>query len=382
MSQSPHLQWPLAASFSLWSVVAPAADEVLEPGDAPSAQQTAAPAVSSPWPVRVTDNGRTFLIYQPQVDRWENNRLEGRSAVSVRNDASGQQNFGVVYFSARTELDPGSHTVTVRDAVVSKADFPDRDHRRRRLSVRIAAAVGGAIVARRAGPAAIRHGNRQARAAVVEAAAQERSASHLVQRTPRGAGPDRRQPGAASGRRYRTHAGNQYPRADPAGQGNVALLPVRGRPLDAGAKPGGSVVGHCEPVRATGTGEATRNPAGPGRPAGSGCRGGSRVARFPGCFRQHDADRVAADGRPGAILANRAHAIALRDQLTQQVVSRSEDAGSLRTDLRPLVSHDHVGTRPVDLRTGRKPARRLRDDSSRASDRKRAGSRAGHAAGA
>jgi hypothetical protein len=115
----------LAAPFSLSSVVVPAADEVVEPDGASSLQPTeAASPESSPWPVQVTDNGRTFLIYQPQVDKWENNRLEGRSAVSVRNDASGQQNFGVVYFSARTELDQGSRTVTVRDAVVSKADFP------------------------------------------------------------------------------------------------------------------------------------------------------------------------------------------------------------------------------------------------------------------
>ena len=114
----------LTALVSLWSVVAPAADEVLELGNAPSALQSAPSPVSSPWPVQVVDNGRTFLIYQPQIDRWENNRLEGRSAVSVRRDAGGQQNFGVVYFSARTELDQGSHTVTVRDAVISKADFP------------------------------------------------------------------------------------------------------------------------------------------------------------------------------------------------------------------------------------------------------------------
>lgn len=115
----------LASSFSLSSIVVPAADEGVDPGDAPSAQQAdAASPVSSPWPVQVTDNGRTFLIYQPQVDKWENNRLGGRSAVSVRNDASGQQNFGVIYFSARTEIDQGSRTVTVRDAVVSKVDFP------------------------------------------------------------------------------------------------------------------------------------------------------------------------------------------------------------------------------------------------------------------
>ncbi len=115
----------LAASFSLSVVVVSAADEAFELGDASSAQRAdAASPVSSPWPVQVTDNGRTFLIYQPQVDKWENNRLEGRSAVSVRNDAGGQQNFGVVTFSARTELDQGSRMVTVRDAVIGKADFP------------------------------------------------------------------------------------------------------------------------------------------------------------------------------------------------------------------------------------------------------------------
>ena len=115
----------LALAFSMSSVVVPAADEVVEPGEASSAQPTDAPSPeSSPWPVQVTDKGRTFLIYQPQVDKWENNRLEGRSAVSVRNDAGGQQNFGVVTFSAPTDFDQGSRTVTVRDAVVSRADFP------------------------------------------------------------------------------------------------------------------------------------------------------------------------------------------------------------------------------------------------------------------
>ncbi len=111
----------LAAMVSLSSIMVRAADGTNDPVDALSVPQ---PGATAPWPVQVTDNGRTFLIYQPQVDKWENNRLEGRSAVSVRNDASGQQNFGVAYFSARTELDQGSGTVTVRDAVVGKADFP------------------------------------------------------------------------------------------------------------------------------------------------------------------------------------------------------------------------------------------------------------------
>ena len=111
-----------AAVFSLSSVMVRAANEADDPGDASSARQLDA-AAPAPWPVQVVDSGRTFLIYQPRVDKWANNRLEGRSAVSVRDDA-GKQNFGVVYFSARTETDPVSRTVTISHAEVSKADFP------------------------------------------------------------------------------------------------------------------------------------------------------------------------------------------------------------------------------------------------------------------
>ncbi len=105
---------------ALSSAPALAANEVTELGAATPAPQADA---ASPWPVQVTGNGRTFLIYQPQVDKWQNNRLEGRSAVAVR-DNGGQQNFGVIYFSAPTELDARSGTVTVHDAAISKADFP------------------------------------------------------------------------------------------------------------------------------------------------------------------------------------------------------------------------------------------------------------------
>ena len=120
-----HFSLTLAISFPLSLAGVSAAEEAVESEEASSEQQVdAASPAPSPWPVRVTDNGRTFLIYQPQIDNWGNNRLEGRSAVSVRNDASGQQNFGVLYFSARTELDQANRMVTVRDAAISKADFP------------------------------------------------------------------------------------------------------------------------------------------------------------------------------------------------------------------------------------------------------------------
>lgn len=107
----------IAASFMLSSMAATAQDEPVQLDD-PAVQQSAAP-----WPVQVIDGGRTFLIYQPQVDKWDNNRLEGRSAVSVR-DETGRQNFGVAYFSARTETDASSRMVTVTDPQVARVDFP------------------------------------------------------------------------------------------------------------------------------------------------------------------------------------------------------------------------------------------------------------------
>ena len=107
----------MAASFMLSSMAATSGDEVVQIDD-PAVQQIAAP-----WPVQVIDGSRTFLIYQPQVDKWDNNRLEGRSAVSVRDDA-GRQNFGVAYFSARTETDTASRMVTVEDPQVARVDFP------------------------------------------------------------------------------------------------------------------------------------------------------------------------------------------------------------------------------------------------------------------
>ncbi len=112
----------LATAFSLSSMMVRAASEADGRVDALSAQQHDA-AAPAPWPVQVVDSGRTFLIYQPQVDQWNNIRLEGRSAVSVH-DETGKQNFGVIYFSARTETDPASHLVTVSDPEISRIDFP------------------------------------------------------------------------------------------------------------------------------------------------------------------------------------------------------------------------------------------------------------------
>ena len=38
---------------------------------------------TSAWPIKFESGRNSYVVYQPQFDKWDNNRLEGRSAVAV-----------------------------------------------------------------------------------------------------------------------------------------------------------------------------------------------------------------------------------------------------------------------------------------------------------
>ena len=97
-----------------------AADPEVDDSQADTAGQPALPA--SAWPVKFDANDSSYVVYQPQFDKWDNNRVEGRSAVAVTKAGAESPEFGVVWLSAQTENSAG--TVTIRELSVSKADFP------------------------------------------------------------------------------------------------------------------------------------------------------------------------------------------------------------------------------------------------------------------
>ncbi len=76
------------------------------------------------WPRKFTQDGLTLTVYQPQLEKWEQNRLEARAAVSVENQASPQPTFGVAHLAARTEVDKEHRQVTLEDLSVTGAEFP------------------------------------------------------------------------------------------------------------------------------------------------------------------------------------------------------------------------------------------------------------------
>ena len=61
-----------------------------------------APAPDVAWPrERKTDDGTTITVYQPQLERWADNNLSGRAAVSVVRPGDKEPHFGVIELAAQ-----------------------------------------------------------------------------------------------------------------------------------------------------------------------------------------------------------------------------------------------------------------------------------------
>lgn len=76
------------------------------------------------WPRQFTIGGNSFAVYQPQMEEWVGNRWLARAAFSVVNGPSGQPNYGVLWFEARTEIDKAKRLVTFTEIKITKLSFP------------------------------------------------------------------------------------------------------------------------------------------------------------------------------------------------------------------------------------------------------------------
>jgi len=95
--------------------------------DAPSAQKAKAqsnPPSERSWPRTFTSNSDKFLVYQPQVDKWDGNRIDLYAAVEFKAGKDGASKYGVVWFQALTEVDKVNRLVTLDQAHITKVKFP------------------------------------------------------------------------------------------------------------------------------------------------------------------------------------------------------------------------------------------------------------------
>lgn len=75
------------------------------------------------WPQEIVSGTDTIVVYQPQVQSWQNNMMNARSAVQYTR--SGQEPaFGILNFNSRTETDLTKNLVYLDDIQIESYDFP------------------------------------------------------------------------------------------------------------------------------------------------------------------------------------------------------------------------------------------------------------------
>jgi hypothetical protein len=76
------------------------------------------------WPRKFVTGASSFSIYQPQIEQWQGNRIEARAAVAITDGQSKQTTYGVLWFTARTEIDKINRLVTMTDFRITKVSLP------------------------------------------------------------------------------------------------------------------------------------------------------------------------------------------------------------------------------------------------------------------
>ena len=115
--------------------------------NAPSAQKAKTQTTQtkeSGWPRTFTNGSDTFLVYQPQVDKWEGNLIDLYCAVELKTGKDGAAKYGVVWFQARTEVDKINRLVTFDQARVTKVKFPVAQEKETELTALLEKKLPGA----------------------------------------------------------------------------------------------------------------------------------------------------------------------------------------------------------------------------------------------
>jgi len=65
------------------------------------------------------------MAYQPQLDSWNlASRLTARAAVAIKAPGAPRATFGVISFSAQTQVDKETRQVALENFTITKVNFP------------------------------------------------------------------------------------------------------------------------------------------------------------------------------------------------------------------------------------------------------------------
>jgi len=96
------------------------------------------------WPRTFISGHETFTIYQPQVDKWEENLISLYCAVELKAGQESAPKYGVVWFQARTEVDKLNRLVTLDQMKVTSVKFPAAPSKETQLAALLEKKLPGA----------------------------------------------------------------------------------------------------------------------------------------------------------------------------------------------------------------------------------------------
>ena len=76
------------------------------------------------WPRKFTVGGNSVAVYQPQIEEWSGNSFSARAALAITESTGKQPLYGVLWFTARAEIDKVNRLVTLSDFKVTKLSIP------------------------------------------------------------------------------------------------------------------------------------------------------------------------------------------------------------------------------------------------------------------
>jgi hypothetical protein len=89
-----------------------------------SSASVAAKRPDEGWPRKATRGDETISMYQPQVERWKDDEVHAYAALSVMSTTNKTTKYGVLWFTARTEVDKVNRQVTLDDFRITQIKFP------------------------------------------------------------------------------------------------------------------------------------------------------------------------------------------------------------------------------------------------------------------
>jgi hypothetical protein len=127
-------------------LVALGAPSVLLAQAAPAATTAAAADLpADPWPRVVDLSSGQVLVYQPQVNTWTDNKISFRSALAIKPTGAKEEAFGVIFATARTQVDKVARTVVFENLQITKSDFPTLPNRGAAYTAELATEFGKSI---------------------------------------------------------------------------------------------------------------------------------------------------------------------------------------------------------------------------------------------